>query len=145
MSSSDEFNLLILNCLPILEMSLSCSLSDSMFEQSESTMVSTWCSLTLLTRGPRLEMVKITTIQHVNFFLLTVTWKCIENSMENNYYYVHWLLGEDERKITGEKKLKQEGERGEFYRGERRQEGERKQNGIKGKIRSMDTYTYTIP
>ena len=34
-------SLLILNCLPILEMSLSCSLSDSMFEQSESTIVST--------------------------------------------------------------------------------------------------------
>lgn len=65
--------------------------------------------------------------------------------MENNYYYVHWLLGEDERKITGEKKLKQEGDRGEVYRGERRQEGERKQNGVKRKIRSMDTYTYTIP
>ena len=59
--------------------------------------------------------------------------------------YVHWLWGEDERKITGEKKLKQEGDRGEVYRGERRQEGERKQNGIKKKIRSMDTYTYTIP
>ena len=40
---------------PMLEMSLSCSLSESMFEHRESTIVSTWCSLTLLTRGPRLD------------------------------------------------------------------------------------------
>lgn len=40
---------------PILEISLSCSLSESMFEHKESTIVSTWCSLTLLTRGPRLK------------------------------------------------------------------------------------------
>lgn len=44
-----------LNHSPMLEMSLSCSLSESMFEHRESTIVSTWCSLTLLTRGPRLE------------------------------------------------------------------------------------------
>ena len=44
-----------LNYSPMLEMSLSCSLSESMFEHRESTIVSTWCSLTLLTRGPRLE------------------------------------------------------------------------------------------
>lgn len=37
------------------EMSLSCSLSDSMLVHSVSTMVSTWYSFTLLTRGPRLS------------------------------------------------------------------------------------------
>ena len=51
-----------------------------------------------------------------------------------NMYTDSWV-----KMITGEKKLKQEGDRGEVYRGERRQEGERKQNGIKRKIRSMDT------
>lgn len=39
---------------PMLEMSLSCSLSDSMLVHSVSTIVSTWYSFTLLTRGPRL-------------------------------------------------------------------------------------------
>ncbi|KAH3897097.1 hypothetical protein DPMN_021281 [Dreissena polymorpha] len=41
--------------IPILEISLSCSLSDSMLLHSVSTMVSTWNSFTLFTRGPRLE------------------------------------------------------------------------------------------
>lgn len=36
-------------------MSRSCSLSDSMFVHRVSTIVSTWYSFTLLTRGPRLE------------------------------------------------------------------------------------------
>lgn len=40
---------------PMLEMSLSCSLSDVMFEHSTSTIVSTWGSFTLLTRGARLK------------------------------------------------------------------------------------------
>lgn len=40
---------------PILEMSLSCSLSETMLLHSASTMVSTWYSLTLLTKGPRLK------------------------------------------------------------------------------------------
>ena len=40
---------------PIEEISRSCSLSDSMLVQSVSTMVSTWYSFTLLTRGPRLQ------------------------------------------------------------------------------------------
>lgn len=39
---------------PILDMSLSCSLSETMLLQRESTMVSTWYSLTLLTSGPKL-------------------------------------------------------------------------------------------
>lgn len=39
---------------PMLEISRSCSLSDSMFVQSVSTMVSTWYSFTLPTSGPRL-------------------------------------------------------------------------------------------
>lgn len=39
---------------PILDMSLSCSLSLSMFEQRASTMISTWISFTLDTSGPRL-------------------------------------------------------------------------------------------
>lgn len=41
---------------PMLEMSLSCSLSDVMFEHSVSTIVSTWGSFTLLTRGARLKI-----------------------------------------------------------------------------------------
>ena len=40
---------------PILEMSRNCSWSDNIFEHKESTIVSTWCSLTLPTRGPRLK------------------------------------------------------------------------------------------
>lgn len=40
---------------PMEEMSLSCSLSDSMLVHSVSTMVSTWYSFTLLTRGPKLR------------------------------------------------------------------------------------------
>ena len=44
--------------LPILEMSLSCSLSDTMLQHSVSTMVSTWNSFTLFTRGPRLQQAK---------------------------------------------------------------------------------------
>lgn len=40
---------------PMLEISRSCSLSDSMFVQSVSTMVSTWYSFTLPTSGPRLQ------------------------------------------------------------------------------------------
>lgn len=39
---------------PMLEISRSCSLSDNMFVHSVSTMVSTWYSFTLPTRGPRL-------------------------------------------------------------------------------------------
>ena len=39
----------------MLEISLSCSLSDNMLEQSVSTIVSTWNSFTLFTRGPRLK------------------------------------------------------------------------------------------
>lgn len=39
---------------PMEEMSLSCSLSDSMLVHRVSTMVSTWYSFTLLTSGPRL-------------------------------------------------------------------------------------------
>lgn len=40
---------------PMLEMSRSCSLSETILLQSVSTMASTWCSFTLLTRGPRLD------------------------------------------------------------------------------------------
>jgi len=40
---------------PMLEISRSCSLSDSMFVHSVSTMVSTWYSFTLPTSGPRLS------------------------------------------------------------------------------------------
>lgn len=40
---------------PMLEMSRSCSLSDSMLVQSVSTMVSTWYSFTFPTSGPRLR------------------------------------------------------------------------------------------
>lgn len=40
---------------PMLEMSRSCSLSDSMFVHNVSTIVSTWYSLTLLTSGPKLQ------------------------------------------------------------------------------------------
>lgn len=39
---------------PILEISRSCSLSESMLVQRVSTIVSTWYSFTLLTKGPRL-------------------------------------------------------------------------------------------
>lgn len=52
---------------PMLEMSRSCSLSDSMFVHSVSTIVSTWYSLTLLTSGPKLRN-KITDI-------LSTAWK----------------------------------------------------------------------
>lgn len=40
---------------PMLEMSRSCSLSDSMFVHNVSTIVSTWYSFTLLTSGPKLR------------------------------------------------------------------------------------------
>lgn len=40
---------------PMEEMSLSCSLSDSMLVHRVSTIVSTWYSFTLLTSGPRLS------------------------------------------------------------------------------------------
>lgn len=46
---------------PMLEMSRSCSLSDSMFVHNVSTIVSTWYSFTLLTSGPKLGY-KITII-----------------------------------------------------------------------------------
>ena len=41
--------------LPILEISLSCSLSDNILLHNVSTMVSTWNSFTLFTSGPRLK------------------------------------------------------------------------------------------
>lgn len=40
---------------PMLEMSLSCSLLDTMLEQRVSTIISTWHSFTFPTRGPRLH------------------------------------------------------------------------------------------
>ena len=46
---------------PMLEMSLSCSLSDTMLQHSVSTMVSTWNSFTLFTRGPKLQRASNTT------------------------------------------------------------------------------------
>lgn len=54
---------------PILEMSLSCSLSETMLLHSASTIVSTWYSLTLLTKGPRLKR-KTTLIikDFINFY-----------------------------------------------------------------------------
>ena len=42
---------------PILEMSLNCSLSDTMLLHRESTIVSTWYSFTLLTNGPKLQKI----------------------------------------------------------------------------------------
>lgn len=51
---------------PMEEMSLSCSLSDSMLVHSVSTMVSTWYSFTLLTRGPRLRETSAPTVTHGN-------------------------------------------------------------------------------
>lgn len=50
---------------PILEMSRSCSLSDTMLPHSESTIVSTWYSLTLLTNGPRLQKVQVNNIDSI--------------------------------------------------------------------------------
>ncbi len=44
---------------PMLEMSLSCSLLETMLEQRVSTIVSTWHSFTLPTRGPRLHKPEI--------------------------------------------------------------------------------------
>ena len=43
---------------PMLDISLSCSLSDSMLEHSVSTIVSTWYSFTLPTSGPKLSQNK---------------------------------------------------------------------------------------
>lgn len=40
---------------PMLDISLSCSLSETIFPHRASTIVSTWYSLTLFTRGPRLR------------------------------------------------------------------------------------------
>lgn len=51
---------------PMLEMSLSCSLCDIMLAHNASTIVSTWNSFTLLTRGPKLNNEKL--ILTVHFF-----------------------------------------------------------------------------
>lgn len=51
---------------PMLEMSLSCSLLDTMFEQRVSTIVSTWHSFTFPTKGPRLHKPKIMIITNYN-------------------------------------------------------------------------------
>lgn len=40
---------------PMLEISLNCSLSETILAHSESTIVSTWYSFTLFTNGPRLK------------------------------------------------------------------------------------------
>lgn len=50
---------------PMEEMSLSCSLSDSMLVHKVSTMVSTWYSFTLLTRGPRLLKTNTPTVDRL--------------------------------------------------------------------------------
>lgn len=53
---------------PMLEMSLSCSLLDTMLEQRVSTIVSTWHSFTFPTRGPRLHKAEIVIItNHILF------------------------------------------------------------------------------
>ncbi|TNN40106.1 hypothetical protein EYF80_049732 [Liparis tanakae] len=49
---------------PMDEMSLSCSLSDSMLVHSVSTIVSTWYSFTLLTSGPKLSETNAPTVKH---------------------------------------------------------------------------------
>jgi len=49
---------------PMEEMSLSCSLSDSMLVHSVSTIVSTWYSFTLLTRGPKLSKTNAPTVKN---------------------------------------------------------------------------------
>lgn len=67
---------------PMLEMSLSCSLSDVMFEHSTSTIVSTWGSFTLLTRGARLKN-KHTKLKNV--IILFQTTICL-----NNYVIEIW-------------------------------------------------------
>ena len=51
--------------------------------------------------------------------------------MENNYYYVHWLLGEDERKITGEKKLKQDETEEKFIEGKEDRKERKNKMGLK--------------
>lgn len=40
---------------PMLDISLSCSLSETIFAQRASTIVSTWNSFTLFTKGPKLK------------------------------------------------------------------------------------------
>lgn len=53
---ADSGNSAITAFSPMLEMSLSCSLSDIMLAHSMSTIASTWGSFTLLTRGARLKI-----------------------------------------------------------------------------------------
>lgn len=48
-------NWLITVFKPIEEISFSCSLSESIFEHNVSTIISTWNSLVLVTRGTRLD------------------------------------------------------------------------------------------
>lgn len=52
-------NSLITVFKPMLQISRSCSFSDSMLLHSVSTIVSTWYSFTLLTNGPRLHKTKV--------------------------------------------------------------------------------------